>query len=456
MKKNTISTLFFLLLTSLALAAAGSGEKPTSVDVQVPVFQTISVVEVKKRLSEHSVILVDARHSDNYAGWAAGGNKKGGHIAGAVDFSANWLTCSFNDKKNFSNMTRAQHLEKYLADKKIEKNSPVVIYDENGKDAKAVAGYFFAKGIKNIKLFNLTEWKDDLVTYPNYTLYVPPSIVKEIIGGKEVKEIGKITDLKILEISWGTLEDSGYLTGHVPGALHVNSDDFDNESNYYTLDSDTILLKLAASLGITKDSTVICTGLPIFACRYAIILKYLGVKNAYVMSGGTTGWTDSGYELETAKNLPEAVNTFGVLKPKNPDLIDTISEVQSNLKNTNFSLIDNRTEDEYTGKSSGYSYFDKAGRIDGAVYGYSGSGTVSSMLYYQNIDITMRNAEEIKTMWEQAGIDTKKHLSFYCGNGYRAAEVMWDAMVMGYNNVSLFSDGWCGWAAEGLPSVTGK
>ena len=38
----------------------------------------------------------------------------------------------------------------------------------------------------------------------------------------------------------------------------------------------------------------------------AVILKYLGVDNVYVMSGGTTGWTDAGFELETAEIQPVA------------------------------------------------------------------------------------------------------------------------------------------------------
>lgn len=456
MKKNSFFLVCFLLVTHFALTAAGMTENPAPTELKIPAFQKISAAEVKKGISDNSIILVDARHSDHYAGWTTSENKKGGHIAGAVDFSANWLSCSFNDKKNFDNMTREQHLEKYLADKQIQKNSSLIVYDENGKDAIAVASYFYTKGIKNIKLFDLAEWNDDLVKYPNYQLYLPPSVVNEIISGKTVEELGAIKDFKILEISWGTLEDSGYLNGHVPGAFHVNSDDFDNESNYYTLDSDDVLLELALSLGITKDSTVICTGLPIFACRYAIILKYLGVKNVYVMSGGITGWTDAGYQLEKIKNIPVPVKSFGFSKPANPDLIDTIAEVQKNLAHESFSLIDTRTREEYIGKTSGYSYFKKAGRIDGAIHGCSGQGSSSSMLYYQNIDTTMRNAYEIQAAWKKAGIDINKHLSFYCGNGYRAAEAMWDALVMGFNNVSLFSDGWCGWAAAGLPAVTGE
>ena len=72
------------------------------------------------------------------------------------------------------------------------------------------------------------------------------------------------------------------------------SDDFDDENNAYLLEPDETLYNLAKSWD-HHESTVITTGAPVFSARMAIILKYLGVDNVYVMSGGTTSWTDSGY-----------------------------------------------------------------------------------------------------------------------------------------------------------------
>lgn len=457
MSKKLLTAL--LCISMIAIALVGCASKPAENSTPAPEAESAAVAtaeEVAAAIKEGTAIVVDARSNDAYAGWAVGGNTMGGHIAGATDFSANWLTATFDDQNNLDGMTREAHLEKYLADKKFTADASVIVYDENGTDAAAVAEYFASKGIANVKTFKLADWKEDLVTYANYKLYIPPTAVNDLIQGKEVAEVGVVKDLKILEISWGTPEESGYLTGHVPGALHVNSDDFDDENNVYMLESDETLFDLAKSLGITTESTVIATGNPIFSTRMAIILEYLGVDNVYVMSGGTTGWTDAGFELETTDNKPVGVADFGTTTPKNPDLIDTVAEVQEKRSDANFVLVDNRTEEEYRGETSGYSYFDKAGRIEGAVYGFAGVGNSSSMLYYENLDSTMRNAYEIEEMWQGAGIDTSKHLSFYCGGGYRAAEVLWHAKVMGLENISLFADGWCGWALAGLDYVTGQ
>lgn len=414
-------------------------------------YNSATIEEVKA-----ADVVVDARANEAYAGWVTGNNEKGGHIEGATDFSANLLTATYDDKENLDGMTRDEQLKQYMENKGIEKDSKVVIYDENGKDAVKVADYLTNQGVKDIKVFDLNKWEEELVSYENYKLYIPPMVVKNLIDGKEVAELGKVDDLKIVEVSWGTEEESGYLKGHVPGAIHVNSDSFDDEDNVYLLEKDAVLFDLAKSQGISTSSTVVVTGDPIFACRYATILKYLGVEDVYVMSGGVNGWTDAGLKMETKSNKGVAISDFGTVTPKNPNLIDTVAEVKSMLGDSNFMLVDNRTIEEYRGETSGYSYFDKAGRIEGAVFGYAGVGNSSSMLYYRNLDVTMRNGYEIEAMWKKAGVDTSKHLSFYCGGGYRAAEILWDAMVLGYDDVSLFADGWCGWALAGEKSVTGK
>ena len=97
-----------------------------------------------------------------------------------------------------------------------------------------------------------------------------------------------------------------------------------------------------------------------------------------------------------------------------------------------------------------------AGRINGSVYAYAGKNSSYSLYYYRNIDKTMRDSDEILNMWEEAGLDTNNRLAFMCGSGWRAAEVLWDAKVMGLDNTTLYSDGWIGWSNLGYDYVVGE
>ena len=303
---------------------------------------------------------------------------------------------------------------------------------------------------------DLANWTDGFITYINYELYVPAEVLKAKLDGEAVAEI--LGDsATVLEVSWGTTEQSGYDAGHIPGAIHVNSDDFDDEDNVYMLESDDVLLKLALSQGITKDSTVVVTGDQIFSCRYATILRYLGVENVFVLTGGANAWVNAGYELSTDAVEVTPATDFGCEVPANESVIDTVEEAEEMLKDPNCLLVDVRTEEERKGETSGYSYFDTAGWIDGSYYGGAGINSSSSMLYYRNIDGTMRNEEEIQKMWVENGLDISRHLSFFCGGGYRAAEAYWDALVMGmWRTTSLFADGWCGWVLAGLDYKTAE
>lgn len=222
------------------------------------------------------------------------------------------------------------------------------------------------------------------------------------------------------------------------------------------LADDKILTQFASDYGINKDDTIILTGAEQMAAyRLASVLKYMGVKDVRVLNGGDGAWTSAGYELETKINPKTPGVDFGATIPADPEVITTIPELKEDLKKSDFTLVDNRTWDEYIGKISGYSYHDKKGRIEGAVFGYAGENGPTSLEYYRNVDNTMRNGYEIEKMWEDQGINLKNHLAFMCGSGWRAAEVYTYANVMGLKNTSIYSDGWIGWSNGGNPSITG-
>jgi len=67
---------------------------------------------------------------------------------------------------------------------------------------------------------------------------------------------------------------------------------------------------------------------------------------------------------------------------------------------------------------------------------------------YRNLDGTMRNSNEIIAMWKEWGITPEQKLSFFCGTGWRAAEVLVYADVMGLKNISLYDGGWNEWSGN--------
>lgn len=444
------ASLLSALVLTVTLFGGCSNEKENNEVADIEI-KTIATKELQDKLTDDSWVVVDTRINDAFNGWKLDNVERGGHIKGAVDFSANWLTVDADDKE--------KTLDKALETKGIEKDKNIVLYDANGKDAKSVANYLSEKGYKNLYTYNIADWAKDeslpMESYENYEMLVPATIVNDILEGKKPETFENSNNIKIVEASWGE-ESEAYSKGHVPTSVHINTDTIEPPPQWM-LASNEELAKFANDYGFTKDDTVIVTGPDVMASyRVAVVLRYIGINDVRVLNGGNNAWTSAGYELETKSNKPVAGNNFGVTIPANPDLIDTQAELKEMLKDSNNVLVDNRSWDEYIGKISGYSYHDKKGRIPGAVYGYAGT-SATTLEDYRNIDNTMRNADEIKALWKEAGIDTNKHLIFMCGSGWRAAEVLTYANVMGFDNTSLYSDGWIGWSNNtSNPTETGE
>lgn len=453
--------LLFAVVSVLAFSLVGCSASETEVETAEVVTEETTDVAMDDKLTNEAVlaattdesyVIVDARINDAFNGWMLDGVKRGGHIKGAVDFSANWLAVENDAKEDI--------LNKALEAKGITADKNVIIYDVNGTDAAAVKAYLEGKGFENVSLFDLNTWANDesleLVKYENYQLVVPAVVVKDVIDGKNPESFENVSNVKIVEASWGE-EETSYANGHVPTSFHINTDSIEPPPAWMLAD-DATLEQFAIDHGFTSEDTVIVTGgEQMAAYRVAVALRYIGVKDARVLNGGTLAWTMAGYELETESNKPVPVESFGAKVPGNEAMIDTMDEMRAGLKTPEtFTLVDNRTWEEFIGQSSGYSYHDKKGRIEGSVFGYAGEGNAYSLTYYRNIDNTMRRPEEFVALWEANGIDTSKHLSFMCGSGWRVAEILYYSEVYGVEDAAIYSDGWIGWSRdESNPIVTG-
>ncbi|WFD10183.1 sulfurtransferase [Tepidibacter hydrothermalis] len=462
MKKALIITLSLMMVIFGLAGCSNDDKKQEANNDSKSEYNIADTQKVEDALKDESWVVVDTRLNDAFNGWKLDGISRGGRIKGAVDFSANWLNVEVDEKK----VNKEEVLNEALETKGITKDKNIVLYDANGKDSKEVAEYLKEKGFNNLYLYDVNKWADDdklpMEKYKNYQLIVPASITKDVIDGKKPESFENAKNIKIVEASWGE-EKTSYAKGHIPTSFHINTDEIEPPAveppMMWMLADDETLKSVALKYGFTKDDTVIVTGEePMSSYRVATVLRYIGVNDVRVLNGGTMAWTMAGYELETTSNKATPVEDFGGVIPGNPDVIDTMEETKEGLKTPDkFTLVDNRTWDEYIGKSSGYSYHDKMGRVPGSVFGYAGKTDSYSLDYFRNIDKTMRNANEFLDLWKKQGIDTTKHLSFMCGSGWRVAEIYTYSDVVGLEDISIFSDGWIGWSNDSSnPTETGE
>lgn len=443
--KTLLATLITVTTTMSFIGCSNNKEvKKNITDNSISGIKNISTKDLKDKIGNKDWIIVDTRINDAFNGWKLDGEKRGGHIKGATDFSANWLKVEDKEKDRV--------LEKALKTKNISLDKNVVLYDSNGKDAQAVAKYLKQKGIINIYTYDVKQWAADtglpMESYENYEMLVSPSFVNDLVNGKK-PETYTNDKYKIFEVAWGEeSKDEDYIKGHIKGAVHINTDEIES-ARLWSINSDVALQKFAEKNGLTPDTTVVLYGPdPMASFRIAAIAKYIGVVDVRVLNGGTAAYRNAGYETETISNAKVPVSSFGAKVPVNKEYIVDINKAKEILEDkANSKLVDVRSWDEYTGKISGYSDLKFMGRPAGSTWGHAGSDP-NHLQDYRNIDNTMRNKDEILAMWKQQGITPDQRLSFFCGSGWRAAEVLIYADVMGLKNISLYSNGWYEWSSD--------
>lgn len=435
-------------------------------------------VEAFMNDSDENTVLVDARPQESYAGWALEGAKNGGHLKNAKLFSSRWLDCCYAGGDYGSTAPRTAYLERAMESQRITKDSEVIVYDYSGEQAKNVAGYFQEQGVKNVTIFQANELLDagtDVESYTNYDRFLPTEIVKSISDVKTGKEselseeakaiVGDNMDKVILvDVAWGNAKSSAYFSrGHVPGAVHINSDCYerprvyvpekrsDYAKEYRLISPEEFRDTVALQYGITKDSIVILTG-PTAAPqgRLGFLLRTLGVRT-YAMTGALTAWEYNGYDLDTDEStlvVPTAAESFGSDTVANPDEILWMDDIKSILNGEKEGqVVDNRNKSDWDGTTTGYSYHDIAGRIDGTIWCPEDDPEEGD--YFINVDYTARTKDEYVAHLTSHDVNPDKLAVFFCGDSWGAAQIAYWCQSSDLNNIKEWGNGWIPWANEG-------
>lgn len=420
---------------------------------------------IAARLYDNDFAVIDTRTPEEFNGWQLYGETRGGHIPRAVNIPYAWFYNS--DKTTLS----YQDLKNLFESKGITQDKEVTAHCTAG--IRSGYAYFLLRLMGYSRCSNydasIWDWADNtslpMEKSPNYASLVYPSWIKALIdyhkaGSTTAPPPGYSYDrnhkYQIFETQWGSLAeqeageaDNSYLLGHIPGAVHSNSDTYENGFPRWFLLPEAELKTALGTMGITADTTVVVySDSPIFAARLWWILKYAGVTDVRYLNGGYKAWLDAGYAGEATVNNPTPTVFDGAPAAAR---IATTAYVEANYTNTaTTQVVDVRSGSEYAGLISGYGYVVNKGRIPNAIWAYDAS---DASVPYMNADGTLRSYAEVRDMWSGLGLKSTlapdrfdKEVIFTCGSGYRSSLAYLQAYLMGYTNVRNYSDGWEGWS----------
>jgi thiosulfate/3-mercaptopyruvate sulfurtransferase len=416
---------------------------------------TISTTELRDRLRDPDLTILDVRPLIGYNGWRLDGEARGGHIPGATTFPAEWLTS-----------VDAPEIRRILDEKGVVAGRSVVVYGAGRDDAEAVAAGLAALGVENTRVYDagFATWAADaelpIERLPKYDKLVHIDWLRQVLAGErpEAAPEGKFI---LFHVNFGVPEE--YAEGHIPGAQYLDTNWLEDPADWNRRPPE-VLDNALRSLGITHDTTVIVYGRDtegaanekwpgrragqIAATRALMILRYAGVDDVRLLDGGYDWWVRTGNPLETVLREPTPVPSFGVQVPLRPEVIVDIDEAKQILADPEgAALVSIRTWREHIGNVSGYNYIGPAGRIKGDVWGNCGTDAYH-MQHYRNVDNTMRAYPEITANWAEAGITADKWVAFYCGTGWRASETWFYAYLQDWPRIAVYDGGWFEWSQD--------
>ena len=416
---------------------------------------TISTTELRDRLGDPDLTIVDVRTLTGYNGWRLDGEARGGHIPGAVAFPSAWLTS-----------VDGPEIRRILDEKGVVPGREVVVYGAGLADAEAIATALAGFGIENPRVYadGFGAWAADedlpIERLPKYDRLVHIDWLRQVLAGErpEAAPDGKFL---LFHVNFGVPEE--YAEGHIPGALYLDTNWIEDPVDWNRRSPEALEAALHG-LGITHDTTVVLYGRDtegqanekwpgrragqIAATRALMILRYAGVNDVRLLDGGYDWWVRTGHPLETELRKPTPIASFGVQIPLRPEIIVDIDEAKEIIADPEgAALVSIRTWREHIGNVSGYNYIGPAGRIKGDVWGNCGTDAYH-MQHYRNVDNTMRAYPEIAANWADAGITADKWVAFYCGTGWRASETWFYAYLQDWPRIAVYDGGWFEWSQD--------
>lgn len=416
---------------------------------------TIDLRDLRQRFAAGDTVIVDARPMRCFNGWREAGDARGGHIPGAVAFPVEWL-----DRVDLAEVER-QLMEKGLTDA-----LRVVVYGTDVGTAGRLASHLRTTTDADVAVLEpgFGAWAADtnlpIDRLARYEELVHVDWLRRVIAG-ESPEAAPRQSMRLCHVNFGGPEE--YEAGHLPGAIHLDTELLEDPADWDRRSPDELDQALR-SLGITADTTVVVYGRDtegdanerwpgrragqIAAARALAILRYAGVEDVRLLDGGYDAWVRGGGAIEMAVHPPEPVPAFGSPIPRRPEVMIDRDEVKRIVaRPADAVLVSVRSWREHIGATSGYGFFEPAGRIRGDVWGNCGSDA-SHMQHYRTIDNTMRPYPEIAANWQEAGITPDKHVAFYCGTGWRASETWFYAYLQAWPQISVYDGGWFEWSRD--------
>jgi len=246
-------------------------------------------------------------------------------------------------------------------------------------------------------------------------------------------------NVRIVEVD---VDTKAYSEGHVPGAVGWDW----NLQLCDTLRRDIIpqhpFEQLMANSGVSNDTTVILYGdnNNWFAAWAFWQMKIYGHRDVRLMDGGRKKWLAEGKEL--TQEVPKLSKASYKAKQLDLSIRAFLPKVQEASIKKAADLVDVRSPQEFTGEILAPPGLPETCQRGGHVPGAKNIPWARAC----NEDGTFKSVEELKKLYQSAGITGQKPVIAYCRIGERSSHT-WFVLkyLLGYRDVMNYDGSWTEW-----------
>ena len=226
-----------------------------------------------------------------------------------------------------------------------------------------------------------------------------------------------------------------YANGHIPGATHFDLFGLSLiDTSEAPLKAFMFMIHHVLELrGVDESKEVVFyednSGMR--AARGLWFLEYYGHPNAKMLDGGFRAWKAAGAPV-TSDATPPKTAPFKIAERR--DVLATSDDVLRSLGQKQIAILDTRSEGEYLGTHVRAA---RGGAIPGAIH----------IEWTDNLapDGKFKSNDELKAMYDKAGITPEKEVVSYCQGGYRAAHSYVALRLLGFPKVRNYIGSWKEW-----------
>ena len=245
--------------------------------------------------------------------------------------------------------------------------------------------------------------------------------------------------VKVVEVD---VDTGSYQKGHIRGAIGWNWQTQLQDRVRRDVIDPRSFAELARASGIRNDVTVVLYGdnNNWFAAWAFWQFKYHGHKDVRLLNGGRKKWEIEKRELTT--DPPTATPSDYSIPPTDETIRAYRREVEENLRSARINLVDVRSPDEFTGKIIAPPGLPETAQRAGHIPGARNVPWSKAA----NEDGSFKNVEELKKLYQDAGVDFNKPTIAYCRIGERSSHT-WFVLkyLLGLKDVKNYDGSWTEW-----------